>query len=265
MSTSKDDSIWFQLTRGAPLAVMVAASLYILYQLLPVLKLVAVAVLIAVILRTLLRWLERLVKSRWVAVLILVSFIVGFGVFLFAVVFPSVINETQQLLISLPTYLTSLIALSVQLHQKMGFIPDLSQGLTQFRNFTDQILSSFPPLLGQTFGLTIELVGMLILAFYMAYDPQSLISGIQRGIPRRHHQRFKRLLKATGLRLRGWIFGTGIAMLFLGVSATIGLWILGVPLALPFGVIAGMFEVIPYFGSIVGTFYLRWLPSPFHR
>jgi predicted PurR-regulated permease PerM len=255
MTPSRDeDNIWYRLTRGAPLAVMLAAVLYIIYQLLPVLKLIAVSLLIAVILRTLLRWLEKLVKSRWVAVFILAGLITGFGVFLATVVLPSVIDETQQLLVALPGYLTSLIEISVRLHRSISFIPDLSQGLTQFRNFTDQILSSFPLLLGQTFGTTIELVAMLILAFYMAYDPQSLISGILRLVPRRHHQRFNRLLKAAGLRLRGWIFGTGIAMLFLGVLTTIGLWALGVPLALPFGVIAGLLEVIPYFGSIAGTF-----------
>ncbi|UBF26851.1 AI-2E family transporter [Kovacikia minuta CCNUW1] len=254
MSTSNQDSLWYRLTHGAPFAVMVAAALYILYQLLPVLKLVAVAALIAVVLRTLLRWLEKLVKPRWVAVFILAGLITGFAVFLIAVVFPNILDETQQLLVALPAYLNSLIELSMQLHSQIGFIPDLSQGLAQFRNFTDQVLSSFPLVLGQTFGATIELVAMLILAFYMAYDPRSMINGILRLVPRCHHQRFNRLLKETGVRLRGWIFGTGIAMLFLGASATIGLWLLGIPLALSFGVIAGLLEIIPYFGSIAGTF-----------
>ncbi|MBW4520125.1 MAG: AI-2E family transporter [Scytolyngbya sp. HA4215-MV1] len=247
-------SLWHHLTHGAPLAVMLAMILYILYQLLPVLKLIAVAILLAVILRTLLRWLQKLVKQRWIAVLILVGLIGGFGVFMITFIFPNLLQETQQLLVAFPGYLNSLINLSVRLHSRFSFVPDLSQGLAQFRNFTDQFLLSFPLLIRQTFGATIELVAMVILALYMAYDPASLISGIFRLVPRRHHQRFNRLLKATGVRLRGWIFGTGIAMLFLGVGTTIGLWALGIPLALSFGVIAGLLEVIPYFGSIAGTF-----------
>lgn len=248
------DSLWFHMTRGAPLAVMLAAALYILYTLLPVLKLIAVAILLAVVLRTLLRWLQKLVKVPWLAVLILVSLIVSFGVFLVAVIFPSLIDETQQLLIAIPSYLTALTALSIRLHSSLSFIPDLSHGLTQFRDFANQLLGSFPLLLRQTFGATIELVATLILALYMAYDPSTLIDGVLRLVPRRHHRRFNRLLKATGVRLRGWIFGTGIAMLFLGVGTTLGLWALGIPLALSFGVIAGLLEVVPYFGSIAGTF-----------
>ncbi|WP_250635697.1 AI-2E family transporter [Nostoc piscinale] len=89
----------------------------------------------------------------------------------------------------------------------------------------------------------------------MAYDPKSLVNGILRLIPRRHHQRFTRVLKACQVRLRGWIFGTGIAMIFLGVGAALGLWILQIPSAFAFGIIASLFEIIPYFGSIIGTFF----------
>jgi predicted PurR-regulated permease PerM len=248
------DSLWERLTHGAPLAVIFAAVLYILYQLLPVLKLIAVSILLAVILRTLLRWLQKLVKQRWIAVLVLVGLIGGFGVFLFAFIVPNLLGETQQLLVALPSYVNSLIELSVKLHRSVRFVPDLSQGLTQFRNFADQFLSSFPLLIRETFGTTIEVVATLILALYMAYDPSTLVAGVFRLIPRQHHPRFNRVLKAIGVRLRGWIFGTGIAMLFLGLGATIGLWALGIPLALSFGVIAGLLEVIPYFGSIAGTF-----------
>lgn len=245
---------WRQLFQGAPLAVLVAAALYILYQLLPVLKLIAIALLIAVILRTMLRWIEKVVKVRWIAVVFLFSAITGFLVFLGSVVVPGVIEQAQILLLAIPTYLNNLITLSANIHHNIAFFPDLSQGLTMVRNFTAQVLNSFPLLLQQAFNVTIEAVAMLILALYIAYDPHSLIEGVLRLIPRRHHHRIRRVLKATEVRLRGWIFGTGIAMLFLGMGATLGLWILGIPLALPFGVIAGLFEVIPYFGSIFGTF-----------
>jgi predicted PurR-regulated permease PerM len=248
------DNLWYRLTHGAPFAVMVATALYILYQLLSVLKLIAVAILLAVILRTLLRWLQKLVKQRWIAVLILIGLIAGFGVFLILFILPNLLAETQQLLVALPNYLNSLIGLSGTLHRQYSFVPDLSQGLAQFRNLADQFLLLFPLLLSQTFGATIEIVATLILGLYMAYDPSTLIAGVSRLIPRRHHQQFNRLLKAAGVRLRGWIFGTGIAMLFLGLGATIGLWALNVPLALSFGVVAGLLEIVPYFGSIAGTF-----------
>ncbi|MEA5504453.1 AI-2E family transporter [Halotia wernerae UHCC 0503] len=255
MSNLRDtNNGWSQLTRGAPLAVIVATVLYILYQLLPVLELLAIAALIALILRTLLRLLQKLVKSQYIAVLLLIGLIIGFFVVLATVVIPSVTLESQKLLVTLPTYLNRLTGDVQQLRHKFTFVPDLSQAIIQLRNLTNQLLGGVPVFLGEAFNLTLELVAMLILALYMAYDPNSLVNGVLRLVPRRQHQRFKRILKACKTRLRGWIFGTGIAMIFLGAGAIFGLLILGIPSALPFGIIAGLFEIIPYFGSIVGTF-----------
>jgi predicted PurR-regulated permease PerM len=244
---------WSRLGQGAPLAVLVAAVLYILYQLLPVLELIALAALISLILRTLLYWLYKLIKVRWLAVAILVAAIASFGLIFVTVIIPNIIAEIQILLTTLPNYLTTLNAEVAKLHQSYGITLNVSQGLEQLRNVASQLLSSVPVLLNQVFDLTLQSFATLILALYIAYDPDTIVGSVTRLIPRRQHPRFNRLLRAMRARLRGWIFGAGIAMLFLGISAAVGLWIIGIPLALSFGVIAGLFEVIPYFGSIVGT------------
>ncbi|WP_427157138.1 AI-2E family transporter [Aliinostoc sp. HNIBRCY26] len=243
-----------RLTRGAPLAVILAVVFYIIYKLLSVLELIAIAALIALVLRTLLRFLQKLVKSHDVAVIVLIGLIIGFGLLLTTIVIPNAISEVQNLLTTLPAYLNTLTGDVEQLRHKFTFIPDISQSLIQLRNFINQLLGGVPIFLGQAFNFTLELVATVILALYMAYDPKSLVNGISRLIPRRHHQRFRRVLKACQTRLRGWIFGTGIAMIFLGTGAAFGLWILQIPSAFAFGIIAGLFEIIPYFGSIVGTF-----------
>lgn len=253
MSGREKDTIENQLTRGAPLALLIAAIIYILYKLLPVLELLALAALLALVLRTSLGWLQRVTKVRWLAVLLLVGLVLGFGSFVLLFVVPNFITETQLLISQLPEYLNRLQNFASSLRTRFTFIPDLSVALEQLRSFLLQILGIFPELLKNAFGGTIELVGTIILALYMTYDPNSVIRGIMRLVPRRHHQRCKRLLQSAQVRLEGWIFGTGVAMLIIGVGATLGLWFLGVPLAISFGVFAGVFAVIPYFGSIAGT------------
>lgn len=251
--SSQNNSGWGQLTRGAPLAVFVAAGLYIIYRLLPVLELVALAALVAIIFRTTLRWFQNLVKVTWLAVLILVGIVVAFMLFLSLVVIPSLFQEAQTLSLALPDYLNSLIRLSRRLHNNTSFIPDLSQGLEQLKSVLNRILSFLPALLRNTIDASIETLATLILALYMAYNPNSLIKGMLRLAPRQEHWRIKKLLQSIQVRLEGWIFGTGLGMLIIGGGAAIGLWILGIPLALSFGILAGVLEVIPYFGSIVGT------------
>ena len=136
----------------------------------------------------------------------------------------------------------------------LSFVPDLSQGLQQFRSWLYSIISFLPLLLRNILDVSLQAVATLILAIYMAVDPNSLIKGMLRLAPYQQHRRIKKLLHSTKIRLEGWILGTGLAMLIVGSGAAIGLWFLQVPLPLSFGVIAGLLEVIPYFGSIVGTF-----------
>jgi len=63
--TRDEDTIENQLTRGAPLALLMAVILYILYRLVLVLEILAVAALLALVLRTSLRWLQRIVSGVW--------------------------------------------------------------------------------------------------------------------------------------------------------------------------------------------------------
>jgi predicted PurR-regulated permease PerM len=246
-------SLWERLTRGAPLAVLLATAFLILYHLLPVLELVAVALLLALVLRTTLRWLHRVFKVRWLAVVILVGLFGGFVLFVGLVVIPSLINETQTLASTLPRYFNQLINLSRQLHNTVSYVPDLSQGLAELKGFFDRIVRFFPILLRDTFNLSLQVVATLILALYMAYDPDALVGGFLRLTPRRQHDRINGLVESTKVRLRGWIFGTGLAMLIIGAGAIVGLLVLQVPLALSLGMLAGVLEVIPYIGPIVGS------------
>jgi predicted PurR-regulated permease PerM len=42
-------------------------------------------------------------------------------------------------------------------------------------------------------------------------------------------------------------------MLLVGGGAGLGLWIIGIPLAFSFGLLAGLLEIIPYFGPVAGA------------
>lgn len=244
---------WGELTRGAPLAVFVAAALLILYHLLPVLELIAIATLLALFFRTTLQWLQKIVVIRWVAVMIMAGLMAGILLFVGLVLIPSLIEEAQNLARALPSSLNFLIESSRKVHGTVSFVPDLSEGLEQLKGPIEQVFHLLPLLLRQTFSVSLQALATIILALYMAYDPDALTRGVLRLTPRKQHWRIKRLLDATKVRLRGWLYGTGVAILIIGIGAVIGLEILRVPLALSLGVLAGVLEVIPYVGPIVGS------------
>ncbi len=61
--------LYGRLTRGAPLAVLLAAGLFVFYQLfptlLPILELIVIAMLLALVLRTVVNELEKLGATRF--------------------------------------------------------------------------------------------------------------------------------------------------------------------------------------------------------
>jgi predicted PurR-regulated permease PerM len=254
MTQKRSPSLGDKLTQGSPLAVLLVLALLILARLQTILELIAIAILLSLILQTLLHQLEKLIKRRWLAVLALVIGIFGLVVLLPIVILPDFLNEFQKLALKLPEYLSNLTQQSQNLHAKYNFVPDVSQEIAKLSDFLYGLLKSFPLLLEKAFSITVEALAIIILALYITYDPGFLSEGLLRLTPRRHRQQVRHILQTMRLRLQGWMSGTFLAMVFLGVGVGIGLWILGIPLALPFAILAGLFEAIPFFGSFIGGF-----------
>ena len=250
--SGRDDN-W--LRRGAPFAVpvLVAAGIFILYELLPVLEIVAFAALIALILRTFVRWMGTIGVNSWFASLILFGLLGALVAFVTFVVLPNLVTETAVLLSALPGYLSVLADASRNLHRSANLIPDLYGDLGQLQGYLSGTLGSLPRLLGTATGFLIDAIATLVLALYMAHDPGSLIRGLLRFVPRHREEAARELIEKLEVRLRGWIVGLLLAMLIVGGGAGVGLWMLGVPLALTFGIMAGLLEIIPYFGQVIGA------------
>jgi predicted PurR-regulated permease PerM len=91
---------------------------------------------------------------------------------------------------------------------------------------------------------------MLLLAIFLTAEPQLYRRGALRLLPVRHRDTFAGALDACGEALRGWLKGQAVSMLFVGAATAAGLWLLGVPLALLLGVLAGILNFVPFFGPI---------------
>ncbi len=98
-----------------------------------------------------------------------------------------------------------------------------------------------------TFGL------IIIIGIYFAIDPETYKKGIGLFFTKKRADRINEALVTSGNALWSWLKGQFIIMIFVGVSVTIGLMIIGVPLALVLGIIAGLSEFIPIIGPWIGA------------
>lgn len=96
----------------------------------------------------------------------------------------------------------------------------------------------------------------LIIAFvgvYLAAQPFLYIDGIVTLVPKAKRARARQVLDEIGRTLSRWLFGKLCAMIVVGVATAAGLGMLGVPLALILGIIAGLLDFIPYLGPLMAA------------
>lgn len=94
----------------------------------------------------------------------------------------------------------------------------------------------------------LEAVFIFFVGLFLALEPARYVGGITMLIPQPWDERVERALTTTGAMLRRWLLGTLVAMLTVGVLTGVGVWILGVPLALALGFIAFAFDFVPFIG-----------------
>lgn len=103
---------------------------------------------------------------------------------------------------------------------------------------------------GTAFGAIGSAVLMIIVGIYFALDPDLYRRGLLKLTPPAYRPRTADGLAASGQALSRWLLGQGASMVFLGIGTALGLWLLGVPLALTLGFITALFAFVPFFGAI---------------
>lgn len=90
-------------------------------------------------------------------------------------------------------------------------------------------------------------------AIYVATSPDAYRAGFIRLVPKPRRQRASEVLDMLATTLRRWLWGRCISMVTVGVVTTLGLWVIGIPLALTLGVISGVLGFVPNIGPILSA------------
>ncbi len=91
-----------------------------------------------------------------------------------------------------------------------------------------------------------------VVAFYMLRDWDIMVERIHELVPRRVEATVVRLARASDEVLGAFLRGQLTVMLALGTIYSLGLWLVGLELALLIGMLAGLVSFVPYLGFIVG-------------
>jgi AI-2 transport protein TqsA len=213
---------------------------------------VVIAASLAYVLSPAVSLLEKLKIPHALAVILvlLISFfIIGLiGYLLFA--------QANDLIQDLPTYWNNLIEYSTQLLSKFkGLLPQAGEfylksfQLKDLSGITKYLLSG----ISSTVSFFISLFLILFLTFFILNDQTMLKERLIRAFGKSEKETAENILAEINKQIQGFLlvkFGTSLA---LAIIFTLGLLIIGVDYAYIWGPIAGILNLIPYIGSIIGT------------
>lgn len=186
-------------------------------------------------------------KISFLLTLILLTAVIVIGISLIA---PAVGKQGEKLFIEFSNAWGK-IEEKLRVYLEGGPITAESAGLKQW--ISPSMLSSITGFFSTTFGFFTGFLVFLFIGVFLAFNPEIYISGIIKLIPPRKRPRAKEILDQIAYVLYGWLMGTFISMTAVGVLTAIGLWIIGLPLALSLGLLAGILTFIPTLGILLAA------------
>jgi predicted PurR-regulated permease PerM len=108
-------------------------------------------------------------------------------------------------------------------------------------------------MLMKVFGVLGAFVVVIFAAFFFASSPEVYREGTLRLLPPARRDRGREVLQAIAESLRIWMYGQSISMVAIAIASYAGLALLGIPMAPLLAIIAGVTNVAPYIGPVIGA------------
>ena len=157
----------------------------------------------------------------------------------------------------------------VELRDRLSSYTWASWALENFE--PKEVFSGNRALVGQVGGVVFAAVGVVgtlllavVFAIYFAFQPEVYIDGALHLAHPDRRERLREVIAKIGHALRRWFVGRFVSMVAVGVGTGLGLWAVGVPMALVLGILAGALSFVPNLGPILSAapgLLLAWTQS----
>lgn len=250
------------LTRGFWIAAAVIALGYVIHSLRAVLTPIFLAFLIAYVLDPIVDRLQRWKIPRALGIIAVLLAALGGVLLFFTLVVPSLAVDIAAFVRELPRHISALITRVEPLLARYGVpVPHtLAEAAEALQGRVDEIAGNVLSPIGNAafwlIGGTVSVLGAAaaallvpIMAFYLLYDFDRLIGGIRDLLPVRWREPVSEAAKEVDTVLGQFMRGQVVVMGILAVLYGGAYWALGIRLAIPIGIMAGLLNFIPYVGS----------------
>jgi len=236
------------------LVVLSALILGLLWQGAEVILLVFAGFLLAIFLRSLSGLLSKytLLSETWsvTVVLLLIIGLIALGVWLLS---DSMQRQFEELSEQLPVAFEQMRGQISKYPLGRRIVEQLPEPQQFIGRQSATVFGRITGLFSTAFDVLANIIIVLMTAVYFAFSPKLYNEGIVKLVPQNREKRALEILATMEKTLRGFLLGISGSMTINGVLTFLGLWFLGVPFAIPLGIIAGLMSFIPNIGPLIAS------------
>lgn len=241
--------------------------LVIFYLLLPIMAPFLIAAILAYICTPLVDRVSRFKLGKWtlgrtVATLLVMLLLIATTILLILIIVPMLQKEFAVVIQRLPEYLAALkdriepmlmqyfgVAFSIDVEQVKSV---LTENWKTASNLLGQLLVTVSDHGFAIIAWVVNLLLVPVVLFYLLRDWYGMVGRIAQLIPRRWHEKTSKIAHEIDSVLAEFLRGQLLVMVLMSVFYAIGLMLVGLELALPVALIAGLLGFIPYLGVTIG-------------
>ncbi len=192
--------------------------------------------------------------KRWQSALLMALMLLGLMVLFVGLFIPSVVRDALQLAQRLPSGIASLrvkyadeIARVTEWMANLGTDAPSDLGARLGTTITSMMTSALRRL-----GGLIHILLTPVISFYLIKDKQKILTELRGLFNEKHQGVLHELWLDIHRVLSGYVKGRLLVSVYIGTATGLGCMLIGLPNALTIGIVAGLFDLIPYFGPWLG-------------
>ncbi len=257
METSEFQKLWKTFEIIA-IGFALLGTLLVLYLIRGLLAPFIIAFVITFFLNPVVDYMEGEGINRTLAVLLLVLVTLILLFMLWKLTWPTLQTEIANFRQNAPDYARKIqdgLNQGIKLlERKTGFVPEGAlQGLVQKRmGHLSSGLGDVSVLMKTLGHFVITLVLIPVIVFFFLKDGRRMKKVLITYVPNKYFETFLTLFHEIGRQISGYIRGQFTDAFFVGALATIGLYVFGMPYAVLVGAVAGIANIVPYVGPLLG-------------
>ena len=245
------------IVRGVVTLLVGVVVLWTLYSIRGALLVIYVSGLLALGFSPIIRTLERqhLMGAgrlpRWIAILVVYFGVLGAIAMAIALIMPPLVQQATQLWHDLPGHILALQRILVQ-HRILDHQWTLEEVLKALPG-PGATLAVIVGALQSVIGTIGTLVVIIVLPYYLLVEADSVQEGFLKLFPQDRRGWIARMIHDVTTKVGAWLNGQLLLSAIIGITASIGLWLMGVPYFYVLGLIAAAGEFVPIIGPIVAA------------